>query len=277
MVSSFDLSKLRTLLQDFYNLSHIRITVFDDAFHELVAYPENIASICQLIRTDAKGREECQRCDKQACKIAAGRHSPYTYLCHAGLTESITPLYMGNIIIGYLFFGHVFSYPSHEEGWTQIETLCKPYHLDMQALRESCMQQPLIPEDYIASASHLLQAVASYLCLERIASLRHQELPVQIDDFITANLSQKINAITLCHHFGIGKTQLYEIANQSYGMGIAQHIRKMRIKKAKQMLQNTKMPLAEIATECGFNDYNYFITAFKHTEGITPMLYRKNI
>ena len=121
MISTFDITKLNALLKDFYNLTQIRITIFDENFHELAAYPENIAPFCQIIRTDEAGRNECQHCDENACKIAAKRHSLYTYQCHAGLTESIRPLYMGNIIIGYLLFGHVFAYESHEIGWKEIK------------------------------------------------------------------------------------------------------------------------------------------------------------
>ena len=40
MISSFDLSKLKLLLKDFHHMTRIRITVFDDSFHELAAYPE---------------------------------------------------------------------------------------------------------------------------------------------------------------------------------------------------------------------------------------------
>jgi ligand-binding sensor protein len=210
-------------------MTGIRITVFDDTFHELAAYPEQIADFCQIIRSDENAAAQCHHCDKSACETAAKRRAPYTYQCHAGLTESIAPIILGNIVIGYLFFGHVFSCPSHEEGWKQIQTCCKNYHLDLQALKTSSMRQPIITEDYIASASHIMQAVAVYLCMERMVSLHQQELPVQIDVYIQEHFTEKIDAVGIAEHFGIGKTQLYEIARQSYGMGIAEHIRTLRI------------------------------------------------
>ena len=40
----------------------------------------------------------------------------------------------------------------------------------------------------------------------------------------------------LCKKFQIGKTLLYEIAKQNYGIGIAEHIRNLRIEKAKELL-----------------------------------------
>ena len=275
MISSFDLNKLNYLLQDFYNLTHIRITVFDDSFHELAAYPEQISPFCKLIRSDVNGQRECSLCDDNACKTAAKHHSPYTYCCHAGLTESIVPIHLGNIVIGYLLFGQVFCYDSHEEGWRQIRAFCKNYRIDLTELKQACDAQPLISVDYIASASHILQAVASFLCLDRMVSLRQQELPVQIDTYISEHFADELDAQTLCEHFRIGKTKLYEIAKQNYGTGIAEHIRYLRIERAKTLLTESDLPLAEIAARCGFRDYNNFITIFRRMVGVPPKKYTK--
>lgn len=277
MISSFNLIKLNSLLRDFHHMTGIRITVFDDTFHELAACPEQIADFCQIIRSDADAAAKCHYCDAKACETAARRRALYTYQCHAGLTESITPIIVGNIVIGYLLFGHVFSYPSHEDGWEQVRKCCQNYRIDMHALKTSCMQQPLITADYISSASHIMQAVAAYLCMERMVSLHQQELPVRIDSYIQAHFTEDLNAAQLAKYFGIGRTQLYEIAQQSYGMGIAEYIRNLRIEKAKQLLsEQSGLSLAEIASECGFNDYNYFITVFKRTVGMPPKAYARS-
>lgn len=278
MISSFDLTKLKLLLKDFHDMTKIRITVFDDSFHELAACPEQIAPFCQIIRSDANAADRCHYCDAKACEIAAKRRTLYTYRCHAGLTESITPIIIGNIIIGYLLFGHVFSYASYEEGWEQIQKLCEGYVIDKKKLEAACRKQPIITENYISSASHIMQAVASYLCMERMVTLRKQELPVQIDEYIQAHFTENIDAMQLAKHFGIGKTQLYEIANQNYGMGIAAHIRNLRIEKARRLLsEQSGLTLAEIAAECGFDDYNYFITVFKRTTGVPPRAYGNSL
>lgn len=276
MISSFDLTKLQALLKDFHELTHIRITVFDDSFHELASYPEQIASFCQIIRSDEEGAEKCRLCDKQACRIASKQRSAHIYRCHAGLTECITPIILGNIVIGYLLFGHVFSYPSHEEGWKEIQKKCSPFSIDMEQLKNACDLQPLLSESYIASASHIMQAVGSYLCMERMVSLHQQELPVQIDQYIQEHFTENIDAPKIAQHFGIGKTKLYEIAKESYGMGIAEYIRNLRIKKAKLLLkEQPDLSLAEIAGQCGFSDYNYFITVFKREVGISPKNFSK--
>ncbi len=274
MISNFNLDELHSLLIDFYHITGIRITVFDDTFHELAAYPEQIADVCRIIRSDPEAAERCRYCDEQACKTAAKSRRLYTYQCHAGLTESIAPIIVGNIVIGYLFFGHVFAYPSHEAGWNQIRKCCENYYIDMEALKSSGMRQPIITQDYISSASHIMQAVAAYLCMDRMVSLHRQALPAQIDEYIQAHFTEHLDAMQLARYFGIGKTQLYEIARQSYGVGIATHIRNLRIEKAKRLLsEQPSLSLAEISSECGFHDYNYFITVFKRVVGVPPKTY----
>ncbi len=278
MISTFNLSKLNSLLKDFYNITRIRITIFDDSFRELTAYPEHIAPCCQIIRSDPQAAAQCARCDANACETAARSRRACTYRCHAGLTESITPLTLGNIVIGYLLFGHVFSYSTHEEGWKNIQKKCSSYCIDINALKDACFSCPIISEDYISSVSHIMQAVASYLCLERMVIVQRKELPVRIDEYISSHFTENIDVPSLCSHFQIGKTFLYEISSQNYGCGIAEHIRNLRIEKAKTLLaEHPEMKISEVASVCGFSDYNYFTTVFKRLTGTSPGKYRSSL
>lgn len=242
-----------------------------------MAYPENRAPFCQLLRQDARACAACTASDRNACQTAARRSSTYIYRCHAGLTEAITPIYMGNIPIGYLFFGQVFSYPDYDSGLAQIEACCRKYPADMAELLKACRRQPLITDDYILSASHLMQAVASYLCIERMVSLRQKDLPLQLDEYIQEHLAEDLSVSRLCSQFNIGKTHLYEISRQNYGTGIAEHIRVLRIDHARQLLTDRpELRISDVADLCGFSDYNYFITAFRRETGTSPKRYQQN-
>lgn len=275
MISTYNLEKLNCLLKDFYTLTRIRITVFSDHFDEVASYPKERAAFCQLICHDENALAQCRQCGLDACKKASQKNSTYIYRCHAGLSEAIAPVIMGNIVVGYLFFGHIFSYPSHNEGWEKIRVLCARYHADLYELKKACWELPVIPQDYISAASHLLEAVASYLCVEHMAFLKQETLPLRIDEFITEHLSETLDAETLCRQFRIGKTHLYKIASQSYGIGIAEHIRLLRIERAKSLLvDQPELSIDSIAEMCGFQDYNYFITVFRKKTGLPPRKYR---
>ena len=276
MISSFNIEKLTSMLRDFYTVTRIRLTVFDENFQEIAAFPKEIAPFCQLIRTDPSARAMCARCDNEACQTAAKRHGIYIYQCHAGLKEAIMPIYLGNLVIGYLFFGHVFAYASYEEGWKIIEGKCAGYQVKLSELKMASLKQPLMEESYILSAANLMQTIASYLCMERLATLRHEDLPVQIDNYIQEHFSEDLDAKDICAHFQIGKTRLYEIAKESYGVGIAEFIRRQRIEMAQSLLLNSpELGIDEIASRCGFHDYNYFFTVFRKVTGKSPKEYLK--
>ena len=277
MISLFDLEKLRTLLQDFYQIAGIRITVFDENRNELISYPNQVASYCKIIRGVSEGFASCMACDHAACQAAAKKRRTHIYRCHAGFTEAVTPLYIGEILVGYLFFGHVFSYASHEEGWKTIEALTGPLRVNRRMLKEAVMEANYIPEETIRAAAHILQALSSFLILERMASLKQDTLAVRLDSYLSTHFMEGITVEGLCERLGVGKTLLYKTSHQLYGCGITQRVRSLRIEHAKKLLLDpTKYSLAEISDQCGFHDYNYFISVFSKEVGQSPLVYRRS-
>lgn len=277
MVSVFDRNKLQSLLQDFYEITKIRITVFDEDRRELVSYPEQIAPFCRVIRSCSEGLDACEACDKAACETARRRRKTYIYQCHAGLTEAVTPLYVEDVLVGYLWFGHVFAYSDVETGWRKIEARCRCFPVDIDRLERVCKQQPLVSHRYVQSATQILHAVASYLILERMATLQEDKLAVRLDAYVSRHFTEDLKVSRLCAELGIGKTQLYKFSQQLYGQGIAEHIRSLRMDLAKRLLlEPQNRTIAEIATACGYGDYNYFISVFTREVGQSPGMYRKS-
>lgn len=276
MVSTFNLEALQSLLSDFYRITQIRITVFDDQFQELVSFPEERPPFCQQIRSCADGSRACAECDQSACRIAAKQDKAYIYRCHAGLTEAIMPLYAGSALVGYLLFGHLFAYDSFEDGWNQIQQCCTVYPLDMEKLKEACRNHPKISESYIKSAAHILHATASYLILERMAFLQSDSTASRLDRYISDHFTQPLNSQVICRELGIGRTRLYKLSSQLYGVGPSEHIRNLRISKAKELLStDPDMSISDVGLACGFEDYNYFISVFTKETGISPGKYKK--
>ena len=279
MFSVFDIDQLQSLLRDFYRIAHIRITVFDDRMRELVSWPPEVAPCCAVIRETPAGAAACVACDRQACADALSRREEvHIYRCHAGLTEAVAPLYVGNLIAGYLLFGHVFSYSTPEEGWRVIAPACAPLGADMDRLEQAVRQAVPVSEETIRSAAHILQAVASYLILHRMASLRSDPLTAELDAWVSAHFTEKLTADSLCSVFHIGKTQLYRLSRQLWGCGVSEHIRALRMEHAKDLLmEHPEYTVADVCERCGFEDYNYFIAAFTRQTGLPPKKWRAAI
>lgn len=276
MISVFNREKLGELLQDFYRITKMRITVFDENRRELIAYPEEIPAFCKIVRSCETGRLSCANCDREACEKAARQRTTQIYRCHAGLTEAVTPLVVGNTLVGFLFFGHVFSYPDHESGWQEIRQRCARLPIEEPILKSTVMVQPILDQEYVRSATQILLAVASYLVMERMATIQTDRLAGKLDSYLSAHFTENFTAPELCGIFGIGKTQLYQLSHKLYGCGICEHIRDLRIALAKSLLlEHNEMTLGTISTRCGYTDYNYFIAVFSRIVGCPPGQWRK--
>ena len=54
-------------------------------------------------------------------------------------------------------------------------------------------------------------------------------------------------------------------------------IRFMRLKRAKELLQDLDLSITVVAYDCGFSDPSYFSRVFKKEFGKTPLLWRKEV
>jgi AraC-like DNA-binding protein len=59
------------------------------------------------------------------------------------------------------------------------------------------------------------------------------------------------------------------------GTGAKEYITHIRIEKAKSLMENPSLSIADIAEMTGFTSQSYFSTAFKSQTGMTPSQYRQ--
>ena len=229
MESYYDTEKLRALLTDFYSLTGIRIAIFAPDETEVLACPSTLPEFCALIRTDPKGGEQCRICDRGGCQKAKELRASHIYTCHAGLTESVSPLYFDDVLVGYLLLGHLFPYPNEKEGWGRIKEATEGYAVDKIALRRSAGKLVKAKPSLIESATHLVQALSSYLCLEQMVRPKESELSAKLSDYIDRHYAEPLCASEIAEKLGIGKTKLYEISQELYGRGVLQQVRKRRM------------------------------------------------
>ena len=276
MISVFNEKELLHLLEDFYRITKIRITVFDERFQEIISFPDGRPEFCQIIRSCEEGCIACTKCDEEACAYASKERKTHIYRCHAGLTEAITPLYVGKVLVGYLLFGHVFAYDSIESGCAAITECCRNYPIDMDALRNTLVGMPQISHAYIQSAAQILRMTASFLALERMATLQEDTLAAKLDKYLSDHYTEPFTAECLCDALGLGRSKLFKLSQEVYGCGIQQQVRKLRMEKARDLLMNQRnLSITDVATECGYDDYNYFIAVFSKFHGKSPKQFRR--
>jgi AraC-like DNA-binding protein len=73
---------------------------------------------------------------------------------------------------------------------------------------------------------------------------------------------------------GVHPVHLSREFRKRYHVTIGEYIRKRRIEHASGLLSNSGMPMAEIASKCGFSDQSHFCALFKKYSGMTPAKFR---
>jgi AraC-like DNA-binding protein len=73
---------------------------------------------------------------------------------------------------------------------------------------------------------------------------------------------------------GVHPVHLSREFRKRYRITIGEYIRKRRIEHASGLLSNSGMPMAEIASSCGFSDQSHFCSLFKKYSGLTPAKFR---
>jgi AraC family transcriptional regulator len=94
-------------------------------------------------------------------------------------------------------------------------------------------------------------------------------------DFICAHLSGSISLEQLASVCDLSVS--YFARGFKRGTGLSPHrwLIEMRLEKAKDLLLKTKMPLAEVAVDCGFADQSHLTKTFVRATGNTPGAWRR--
>lgn len=275
MISTFDKAALDTLLQDFYVALGIRISVFDDQFKLVTEYPAEAPDFCRNIRRTDAGRLACKICDEAACKRAKKLRKPHTYICHAGITEAITPIQLGGGVLGYAILAHMLPAERYDEAVTNACALAERYGVAKEQSFAAIGSITKKSEIQIAAAVRILDAISSYMYIQNLAHWKNEDISLGIEKYVKENLGNKITSEDICRRFGCSRAALYRISMTAFGMGIMQYVNYCRIEKAKLMLSEGNS-IAETADECGFSDYNYFCKQMKKYTGVSAGRLRKH-
>lgn len=99
---------------------------------------------------------------------------------------------------------------------------------------------------------------------------------LQISDYIQAHLDQSIKLADLAEVAGLSQFHFSRLFKQSMGITPHQYLLQQRVEQAKRLLKRTKLAIADIALQCGFNSQSHLTKHFRETTGMTPSHYRKS-
>jgi len=99
---------------------------------------------------------------------------------------------------------------------------------------------------------------------------------LRLNSIIAGNLSNPdLDQQLLCRELGVSRASLYNKMKAITGAGAKEYITRIRLEKAKSLIENSAYTIAEISDMTGFASQSYFSTAFKNYTGKTPSQYKQ--
>ncbi len=102
---------------------------------------------------------------------------------------------------------------------------------------------------------------------------KHQALS-NVMLYIDQHFRDSIDQRDLAKRCGMTTFRFSRLFKEANGVGFTDYILNKRMSFAKQLLDNSQMPITSIGYEAGFKDPSYFARAFKQFVNCTPSEYR---
>lgn len=114
--------------------------------------------------------------------------------------------------------------------------------------------------------------------ISRIRTERDSEAsrPIrQAKKYVHEHYSESITLDDVCAAVGFSPSYFSMLFKKENGEGFAKYLTNVRIDRAKELLQETNYPVAEICRAVGYSDVKHFVQTFRKATGLNPAQYRK--
>ena len=150
---------------------------------------------------------------------------------------------------------------------------------------KTSLEHILFQQEHPSQQSNMLKKIyfcELYLLISKVIAETRDDLGKPKNRYVTLGLdllanfySTQLTVEDIASQVGISSRHFSRLFVQELGITVPDYLSILRIKKAKDLLQNSEMDITRIAYSLGFNSSQYFTTCFKRIEHLTPKEYRR--
>lgn len=265
----YDAQKLTNVLNDFHNVTDLKISVLDASFHPVA----DVDSAPQCFCTTIQSYDNCEGCHKSDAillKQCAQSKKAEIRVCHSGLTDIALPIIFQDTIMGYVIMGQA----RESDDFESIRHTLPPY-ADYERLEADYFRLPCYSRSQLESAARTVVMLTTSILAENMIKLESEELSEKAAEYIEKNLHSDLSLKTLCGVLNVSKNLLYKSFSVKFDCTVTEYITDRRINKAKELLTDSRLSIREIGELTGITEEAYFCRLFKRKVGCTPLQYRK--
>lgn len=232
------------------------------------------AEACRLMRMDKNLCEHCVECDRKAFEALLNGRKRHSYVCDAGLSETVVAIRSEKQFKGYLIYGKVRVEKDREESESKFQSLLSEVPKEKREVFRSAFSKiPVINEDRTRDVSLFLEKIVqNILSIKLLDGFRDRD----ILDTMTAVGTREKTKLTLkelLRDLGVTRRVLLEKFMKCCGVSPFDFIRHRVLIRAEDRLMNTGDSVDAISELLGY-DLCAFTSFFKRYCFVTPGKFR---
>jgi transcriptional regulator GlxA family with amidase domain len=118
------------------------------------------------------------------------------------------------------------------------------------------------------------QSQAPYVSAALIEKPR-STLTEKIEKFLSHEMHRALSVAEIAAHVGASERTLLRHCQTQFGEGPLAHLQRLRVERAKALLETSRLSFDEIVERCGYSDTASFRKLFKRETHLTPADYRE--
>ncbi len=269
---------------------------FCDAFGELTGLPvalrpkdywhpplhgekrENL--MCSSIAQSPKACSSCL--ETQLKLVESAQEQGQAVVCSLGMVDIAVPISVSGECIAFLHTGQMLPHPPSTSLFQQAARKLKDWQLDVSL--------PLIEESYQSAAVYSSQRQEAIVRLltqfaERLSEqvnaimirsrLEEPRLISRAKEYIMSNITEVVRLEDIAGHLNISPFYFCRQFKKHTRLRFTDYLTRMRVERAKKLLQDPNRRVNEVAFEAGFQSLPHFNRSFKRVAGETPTNWRQ--
>ena len=237
---------------------------------------------CALLARTNRSCEACLAAQRKMEEEA--QLEPHTLKCFAGLCESAVPVRVGDRLIAFLETGRVFVDTPDQKQFSKTtrELLRLGTDIDLKQAEEAYYATRVLDPAQYSSMVRLLAIFATHLAAagNQLALQRASpdNSPVQhARRLIDEGFREELSLTGVARQINVSAGYFSMLFKKATGLNFVEYVARLRVEKAKNLLQNPAFRISEVAYDVGFQSLSQFNRTFRRIVGLSPRAWRATL
>lgn len=165
---------------------------------------------------------------------------------------------------------------NNKEQLTLLETDVNTQRLWLELYNTQKPDKGLIRLNILKILHDLLHSDISIPASSSYLTKNQANIAKNVQVILTKDISKHISMREISEMYNLSETSLKNYFNAMFGMTVSEYMLSIRLKKAAELLTDSRLPISDIANLCGYSNQGRFAKIFKEHYGMLPLEYRHN-